>query len=77
MLPGQPRKKLEPKAERLLGLLHRWRDEAVRPQEIRGNFAPLAHHDAVEDPNALWIPMAYNKIPCVPEQGIYFRLAGN
>jgi transposase len=33
MLPGierQPRKKLEPGAERLLGLLHRWRDEAVR-----------------------------------------------
>ena len=26
----QPRKKLEPSAERLLGLLHRWRDEAVR-----------------------------------------------
>ena len=33
MVPGierQPRKKLEPNAERLLGLLHRWRDEAVR-----------------------------------------------
>ena len=33
MLPGierQPRKKLEPSAERLLGLLHRWRDGAVR-----------------------------------------------
>ena len=33
MLPGierQPRKKLEPRAERLLGLLHRWRDEAVK-----------------------------------------------
>src|SRR5689334_7362705 len=33
MLPGierQPQKKLEPSAERLLGLLHRWRDEAVR-----------------------------------------------
>src|SRR3981189_125664 len=26
----QPRKKLEPSAERLLGLLHRWRDEAVK-----------------------------------------------
>ena len=26
----QPCKKLEPSAERLLGLLHRWRDEAVR-----------------------------------------------
>jgi transposase len=33
MLPGierQPCKKLEPNAERLLGLLHRWRDEAIR-----------------------------------------------
>src|SRR6059058_3277412 len=33
MLPSierQPRKKLEPSPERLLGLLHRWRDEAVR-----------------------------------------------
>ena len=33
MLPGierQPRKKLEPNPERLLALLHRWRDEAVR-----------------------------------------------
>jgi len=32
-VPGierQPRKKLEPSAERLLGLLHRWRDEAVK-----------------------------------------------
>ena len=33
VLPGierQPRKKLEPNPERLLGLLHRWRDEAGR-----------------------------------------------
>ena len=33
VLPGierQPQKKLEPSAERLLGLLHRWRDELVR-----------------------------------------------
>src|SRR6476646_3893553 len=33
MLPGierQPRKKLDPSPERLLGLLHRWRYEAVR-----------------------------------------------
>src|SRR3954464_14921587 len=33
MLPGierQPRKKLEPSPERLLALLHGWRDEAVR-----------------------------------------------
>ena len=32
MLPGierQPRKKLEPNPERLLALLHRWRDEAI------------------------------------------------
>jgi len=33
MLPGierQRRKKLEPNPERLLALLHRWRDEAVK-----------------------------------------------
>src|SRR5437899_3804022 len=33
MLPGierQPCKKLEPSPEQLVGLLHRWRDEAVR-----------------------------------------------
>jgi transposase len=33
LLPGierQPRKKLEPSPERLLALLHRWQDEAVR-----------------------------------------------
>ena len=33
MLPGierKPRKKLEPSAERLLGLVHRWRDEVIR-----------------------------------------------
>jgi transposase len=33
VLPGierQPRKKLEPNGEGLLGLLHRWRDEAIR-----------------------------------------------
>src|SRR3984893_8474525 len=33
MLPGierQPRKKLEPRAERLLGLLHRWPAEGVK-----------------------------------------------
>jgi transposase len=39
VLPGierQPRKKLEPSAERLLGLLHRWRDEAIKAgKEVR------------------------------------------
>ena len=33
VLPGierQPRKKREPNAEGLIGLLHRWRDEAIR-----------------------------------------------
>src|SRR5260221_353933 len=37
VLPGierQPRKKLEPNAEGLLGLLHRWRDEAVRAGNV-------------------------------------------
>jgi transposase len=34
VVPGierQPRKKLEPSPERLLALLHRWRDEAAGP----------------------------------------------
>jgi hypothetical protein len=30
----QPRKKLEPSPERLLALLHRWRDEAVKGPTI-------------------------------------------
>jgi transposase len=37
VLPGierQPRKKLEPSPERLLSVLHRWRDEAVRAGPI-------------------------------------------
>jgi transposase len=37
VVPGierQPRKKLEPSPERLLALLHRWRDEAVRAGRI-------------------------------------------
>src|ERR1700745_1807249 len=29
-IEGQPHKKLEPSPERLLAVLHRWRDEAVR-----------------------------------------------
>src|SRR6478736_5855465 len=43
MLPGierQPRKKLEPSAERLLGLLHRWRDEAVKAGRKITRIAP-------------------------------------
>src|SRR3981189_906995 len=45
VLPGverQPRMKLEPSAERLLGLLHRWRDEAVTNEfaEARWGFPP-------------------------------------
>jgi hypothetical protein len=54
VLPGigrQSRKKLEPSAERLLGLLHRWRDEAVRAGRkimrialawLRSNYASAA-----------------------------------
>ena len=44
MLPGierQPRKKLEPSPERLLGLLHRGQDEAVRAgRQSRGLHLP-------------------------------------
>ena len=42
VLPGierQPRKKLEPSPERLLAVLHRWRDEAVR---AGGNITRIA-----------------------------------
>src|ERR1700758_2027978 len=42
VVPGierQPRKKLEPSVERLLALLHRWRDEAVR---AGGNITRIA-----------------------------------
>src|SRR5215471_7821729 len=41
VLPGierQPRKKLEPSPERLLAVLHRWRDEAVR---VGGNITRM------------------------------------
>jgi hypothetical protein len=37
----QPRKKLEPSPERLLAVLHRWRDEAVRAAISRGLRWPL------------------------------------
>ena len=43
MLPGierQPRKKLEPSPERLLGLLHRWQDEAGPAARSRGLRLP-------------------------------------
>ena len=39
VVPGierQPRKKREPSPERLLALLHRWQDEAVRAARSRG-----------------------------------------
>ena len=42
MLPGierRPRKKLEPSPERLLAVLHRWRDEAVK---AGGNITRIA-----------------------------------
>src|SRR5260370_38446501 len=41
VIPGierHPRKKLEPSPEKLLGVLHRWRDEAVR---AAGQMTPL------------------------------------
>ena len=55
MLPGierQPRKKLEPSAERLLGLLDRLRDEAVRAGRkiTRMALAFEAGHDG------FWLP---------------------
>src|SRR5258706_14423939 len=53
-LPGierQPQKKLEPSAERLLGLLHRWRDEAVRAgKKIKRIALGAGHGEAVAEP---------------------------
>src|SRR5258708_12552841 len=54
VLPGverQPRKKLEPSAERLLCLLHRWRDEAVRAGKKITRMS-LAFESV---PDALWL----------------------
>jgi transposase len=52
VIPGierQPRKKLEPSAERLLGLLHRWRDEAVRAGKKITRIA-LRYHRSPQGP---------------------------
>src|SRR6201997_5500873 len=59
VLPGierQPRKKLEPRPERLLALLHRWRDESVRAgrtfnagEDAANQPARLAHLDDGND----------------------------
>jgi hypothetical protein len=50
VLPGierQPRKKLEPNAEGLLGLLHRWRDEAIRAGSSRGSWGGCVKNGAI------------------------------
>jgi transposase len=54
MLPGierQPRNKLEPSPERLLALLHRWQDEAVRAGRTRRrrlrHVVPFAFFDVL------------------------------
>src|SRR5258708_21763877 len=59
VLPGierQPLKKLEPSAERLLGLLHRWRDQAVRAGKkiTRIALAFEAGRDGVNRADASW-----------------------
>src|ERR1700745_2430514 len=54
MLPGierQPRKKLEPSPERLLGLLHRWHDEAVRA----GRTIPRIAVPSEARPPGVWL----------------------
>ena len=51
MLPGierQPHKKLEPSPERLLALLHRWRDEAVRAWAQRRRIRHGAPQDTAD-----------------------------
>ena len=53
ILPGierQPRKKQEPSPERLLALLHRWRDESVRAEGMpRSVPARMAGSDRGSD----------------------------
>jgi transposase len=58
MLPGierQPRNKFEPSPERLLALLHRWRDEAIgagkekRGCALRHRAREVQHETARED----------------------------
>src|SRR6195256_6225849 len=59
VLPGierQPCKKLEPSAERLLGLLHRWRDEAVRAGKKKSG--PKGFSPRRERPGSTWMPLA-------------------
>jgi hypothetical protein len=55
VVPGierQPRKKLEPSPERLLAVLHRWRDEAVRAGRTITRIA-LAFDGTLVDSNEL------------------------
>ena len=54
VVPGierQPRKKLEPSPERLLALLYRWRDEAVR---AGGNIRLLCTTSAIGPSATVW-----------------------
>src|SRR5437588_2360037 len=59
MLPGierQPCKKLEPSPERLLALLHRWRDEAVRAGRTITRIAVAFEAGRASDmPAAAWL----------------------
>jgi hypothetical protein len=46
-LSVKPRKKLEPNAEGLLGLLHRWRDEAIRAGSSGGSWGGCVKNGAI------------------------------
>jgi hypothetical protein len=59
VFPGierQPRKKLEPSPQRLLAVLHRWRDEAVRTgrntTKLEGWITCASHSAAAASPLA-------------------------
>jgi hypothetical protein len=77
MLPGierQPRKKLDPSPEWLLGLLHRWQDEAVRAGRTRflsmlrsGQFSVISDVHGV-------VPSAFS-YPHPPKADEYARTA--
>ena len=67
MLPGierQPCKKLEPSPERLLALLHRWRDEAVRAGRTINADCGCAPRACGDEPTAAEIECAGP--PCSP-----------
>ena len=72
VLPGierQPRKKLEPSPERLLALLHRWRDESVRAGRTITRIAVAFEAGRDGFWLDLWRLILLRKIPEYPVSG--------